>query len=251
MSTDVQDYGEQIARIENLLRGRLVGQPRYDVADALDEDTPGVLALAEKLSQNAKLDNPLAVFISAIRRGDHVNAAAQGVERLRPVDAFRKFFDEYREWLADVCELDDNRAIEYALDYAVCSMTTAWPTIEGHKVKIGSFPRGMTPLTLEDEMRASLGRPRPHTTGEERTRMGTEWVIIAASLHSPRIAAMHNALMEQCAIPREPTHDEARLAREALVAEIRALGVKPAPLPAPPAVDGFATIGDAVASIWE
>lgn len=227
MSTDEIDYQDDLAYIENHV-GQLRGNQKYEVIDALDEDRDGVRALASKIGATEGLDSPAAVFVAAIRRGDHrESAGGSKVERRTPREALRGFFLEYREWLADVADLDENRCIEYALDYAVSSMSAYTPRINGKPVRISAYERGQTPLTLEDELRDALDRPRPATTGAERTRMNTEWVVIGLCLHDRGIAEMHHALMAQCAITREPTHAEARDARAALIDEIRARGVQP------------------------
>lgn len=54
-----------------------------------------------------------------------------------------------------------------------------------------------------------------------------EWVRVTTCLHDARIAAMLRALMTGFATPWQPTHQEARDAREALMDEIEHLGVEP------------------------
>jgi hypothetical protein len=232
MATDAREYNDDLAKIQRLV-GTISGEARYEIIDALDEDHDGVFALASSIASNQNLTSKVGVFIAAIRKGEHRGASEGGPMRLSPADAFRGFFDEYREWLLDVCDVDENRAIEWALDYAAGSMSARSPTIDGRQVRIAAFARDQTVQTLEDDKRAELGRARPVTTGDEATRMRGEWSLIGLCLHDEEISAMHRCLMEQCAIPREPSHDEARDARAALVEEIRARSVKPRPLPGP------------------
>lgn len=227
MSTDVRNYDDDIARIENLV-GQLSASQKWEVIDAIDEEREGVMALAEEIGANPKLDVPVAVFISAIRKGKHLGKVDGVVaKRLTPREAFRGFFDEYRSWLSDVADLDDNRCIEFALDYAVSSMSSFTPTILGKPVKLKPYERDQTALTLEDELRGILNRPRPSTSGGDRTRMQMEWILVGFCLHDKGIAEMHHQMMADCLIPRQPSHQEARDARAALVAEVRARGVKP------------------------
>lgn len=239
MATDASEYADVMARIERFV-GTITGAARYEIIDALDQNRDGVMALAEQIGTNEKLDVPVAVFIAAIRKGQHLERAKSGekILVLAPREAFGGFFREYRDWLLDVADLDDNRATEWALDYAVSSMSIRQPRLEGKPVRLTAYEEAQTALTLEDELRAALGRPRPITTGEDGVRMRVEWMIIGLCLHDAGVAAMHNALMAQCRIPREPSHDEGRDARAAMIDEIRARNVTPAP-PAGPLGDAL------------
>lgn len=239
MSSD--DVEEALARIERSL-GTLYEGQRDLVRHALVENKHGVYRVMDHVLTSDRIDNPVAVFLARIKMGDHLREESGELERPSPREAFGRLFATKIEELRFATEWDDARCVEFALDYAVSYVD---------RCRIGPYPPGETALTLEDDMRRKLNRPRPVTTGDERKRMGLEWRVINACRYDERIGSMLMAMLEGCATPGEPTHDEARDCRPALMAEIVALGVEPrvagAPAGAEPEeVEGWVTIGRAV-----
>lgn len=226
--------------VERLV-GVLFPPQRSAVLAAIEENAAGVLRVAHDVNLDShKLDAPAAVFLSRIGRSEHLLESADSRGRVTPAEAFRTLFTHRVEEARDTTDWPDDRCVEEALDYAVSYLD---------RCRISAYPAGVSPLTLEDDMRVTLNRPRAVTIDpQERSAMLTQWRLIAACLHDKRIAAMHRALMDNCAIPREPTHEEGRNARLALVAEINGLGVKPGKLAGAPVVEGWTSIGAATAS---
>jgi hypothetical protein len=229
------DNEATLDRLSRMLGG-IYDSQRGTILAALDENAKGVRSVAEECATDPNVDSPAALFVSRIKSGDHLREDDGGPMRTKPREAFRRLYTTKLDELRDTTDLDENATVEAALDYAVGYLD---------RCRLSAYPPGETALTLEDELRVELRRPRVETTGAARSLMLIEWKIIARSLHDPRIAAMHRALMEQCAIPGRPTHQEARDGRAALIAEIEALRVPPRPIVPAEQVEGFATIGDA------
>jgi hypothetical protein len=228
---DVSDtshpYGADLAQIADLLGGDALRESQTAmIVDALDEDREGVHALAENIAgRKAQLNNPMAVFLTRVRGGDHL-------ERVRSIPVSRSTADAqpagevlrrlYYAKLDDLTRLGwrthrerEREAIDYAVSYL--------PSL-----KHGPMPDGI--LELEAELRRELNiDPLTATTAGERAQMLREWRRIAYSLHDREFAAMHRALMQACKVPGEPTNDEARDARAAMIAELDARNIEPRP----------------------
>lgn len=152
MSTDTPT-ADDLARIRALC-GDFTRSQEDELIDALDDDRDGTMFLAERIASSDKIDAPIAVLISCIRRGEHKGAAdrrAANAERRRVSagDALRRLYDAK---LKDLAKTDwpTARRVEFAMDYAASEL---------QRCNVGPLPPGGV-VALEDALRAELGEPR-------------------------------------------------------------------------------------------
>lgn len=232
--------GEILNEVEQIIGTLAYGQ-REAVLAAIAEDAEGVLDLARRVAGDGRVNNPPAVFCAGISRGAYrrrKEAAASRDKRTTPADAFQRLFTIKVADLREHTDLAEHAITEQALDYAVGYVD---------RCQIKAYAAGESPLTLEADMRRSLGQARRDTDAENRKRIGREWTRIVYCLHNPHLKAVYHALRDSCRDPANPSDDEAARTREALIAEIDTHSLAPRRAGALPAVGDLVPVGDAIA----
>lgn len=77
-----------LSHVERLVGATLGNGQRDDVLRAISENSAGVIALATRLSANSTIRSTVAVFVTAIQRGEHRNeptSAPTTVRRYQPI----------------------------------------------------------------------------------------------------------------------------------------------------------------------
>lgn len=147
---------ERVQEFVGAFRGGQVAEVERELADHRD----GVVILAEKIAGTAGLSSPVAVFVAALRRGEHkrrmktVSTTEEGKgprapERIPAIVALRRLYDAKLGDLARVGVREPDR-ITIAVDYA-CG--------EVWRCSILPMPEGGI-VRLEDELYAAIGFDR-------------------------------------------------------------------------------------------
>lgn len=149
---------ERVQELVGALRGAQLGE----LDEALTSNRDGVLILAEKIARSPGLTSPPAVFVAAMRRGEHKMTMRRGRKmsddegtgpkhpaRVPAAEALRRLYDAKTAELVR-CGVPERVRIPFAVDYACGEI---W------RCSIDPMPAGGI-VQLEDDLYRSLGFDR-------------------------------------------------------------------------------------------